>query len=471
MRIPVGKTIKKLIFILLTVILSVVMSLYALAVSPTEGLSTPVTLIMDADTGQVLYQSGMNERMYPASITKIMTALLTLEHVQTDEIMTMSREATHSLVAGASHIALTTDERISVLDGLYALMLPSANDAANGLAEHVSGSMDDFNILMNERAQDLGATGTNFSNAHGLYESDHYTTAHDMALITQQAIKDPLFCEIWGTLEHTIPATNLNYERDYIRTQVDMLNPDSRYYYPDCTGGKMGWVPQSKYTAVMTAERDGRTLIGVLMGNDRESDLFEDAIYLFDYAFENTALVTLTADDIGTRTATAYEGDMPMLELSYGGDIPLWLDSNVSVEDIEILWDIQNVQTYMQVEEFARVVLSLGGDHDSGQYSKLGVFEVPLTQQEILGVSQSVEGDMAGIMARVATPGGIALVLLCVAVVGYILWCKVFRRIYMVNQRKKRKERRRTTADQGAVYVGVVDLPKRPSKMRPYKSR
>ncbi len=462
---PAKIIFNRLISMMLVTVLATGLTTVGFAADPMNGVSTPVALLMDAQSGQVLYARGQNQTMYPASITKIMTALLTLEAVDTDEVMTMSYEATHSLEPGASHIALDTDERLTVLNGLYALMLPSANDAANGLAEHVQGDIDEFGTLMNTRAAELGATGTHFSNPHGLYEDDHYTTAHDMALITRQAITNPQFCDIWSTLEHTIPATNKNETRDYIRTQVDLLRPDSRYYYPECTGGKMGWVPQSKYTGVMTAERDGRILIAVLMGNSNENSLFEDAISLFNYGFEHTELFTMTADILGSKTAIAYDEDLPILELTYSGDISVWLDNDINIGDIEILWELDTEQVYLHEDRFVTVTLSLDDSHPSGQQPELGSYSIPISSQKILNTPTPPSSAQV-IFSHVASPLGIALVLIGVTLVGYILWCKVLRRAYLVRERRRKRMARRAVADDSAVYLDVLAPQRRPPRPR-----
>ncbi len=142
-------------------------------------------VLMDFDTGQILFEKNPHERLRPASITKIMTVLLALENAKPEDVVTMSHDAVFSIPRGSSHIALTTDEQVTVKDLCYAAMLPSANDACNGIAEFVSGSMDAFVQRMNERARELGATDTTFQNAHGLDEDEHLTTAYDMAMIAR----------------------------------------------------------------------------------------------------------------------------------------------------------------------------------------------------------------------------------------------------------------------------------------------
>ena len=156
-------------------------------------------IVMEADTGTILYNKDMDMVNYPASITKIMTALITLEQCSLDEVVTYSYYATHSIEAGSSSIGTTEGEELTVEESLYALLLESANECGNGLAEHVAGSIDAFVEMMNQKAADLGCTNTHFVNPHGLHDDNHYTSAHDMALITQAAIQNEDFVRISGT--------------------------------------------------------------------------------------------------------------------------------------------------------------------------------------------------------------------------------------------------------------------------------
>lgn len=144
---------------------------------------------MDVQSGAILYEKNIDKREYPASITKVMTALVAIENSSLSETVTYSRNAVTNLESGASNIEIQPGEKLSMEDSLYAILLMSANEACNGVAEHVAGSIDNFVAMMNQKAKELGCTGTNFANANGLWMSNHYTTAHDMALISQEAYK------------------------------------------------------------------------------------------------------------------------------------------------------------------------------------------------------------------------------------------------------------------------------------------
>jgi len=184
------------LFLTLIAAAAVVAVPFKAAAADVTYIKSETAVLMEANTGTVIYNKNMNKKMYPASITKIMTGLLALENCTLDEMMTASYNSVHSLPYNSSHIALDTGEQISVKDALYALAIESANDVANVFAEHIAGSNEAFGAMMTQRAKQLGANSTNFTNPHGLPEDEHYTTAYDMALITAQAIKKRWFLHI-----------------------------------------------------------------------------------------------------------------------------------------------------------------------------------------------------------------------------------------------------------------------------------
>lgn len=420
----------------------------ALAENPTYELTSPVALLMEVGNRQVIYQKNMDETMYPASITKIMTALLTMENAELNEVITMSYEATHSIDPGSSHIALDTDEQISVENALYAMMLPSANDAANGLAEYVGGSMDSFVDMMNRRAQELGATGTHFVNPHGLHDAGHYTTAHDIALIACEAVEYEDFCRIWGTMQYDIPPTNKNVERN-LWSQVRMLNTDGNYYYENCTGGKLGWTPEAKNTCVIVAEQNGVRLMCVLMGCSLVTDLFEDARYLFDYGFEHLAWQQLQSGAGQNQTVTGYNGSGQEIgQMTLGYDIACLVDSQADAESIRVEWNLPD-QPLLGSAEGASVKLVLEEPLGSGQYAELGSYPVSVVNQELFtqevaAAEEKTEPLGFGGVVRIILK--VLLIILGVLAGAFILLYLVVRIRYEVRRRKRRKKRRAMAA-------------------------
>ena len=239
-------------------------------------------ILMDASTGTLLYSKNGETRYYPASITKLMTALLVAEKCNLSEIVTFSKAATTNLESGAVTLGLTEGDKLTVEQSLYGLMLKSANEVANGLAEHVSGSVSAFSALMNARAKELGCTGTNFVNPNGLNSSSHYTTPHDMALIARAAYQNDTVKKVSSTLSYQIPATKKASART-VTMGHKMLNPGDSRYYPGVIGGKTGFTSLAGNTLVTCVEKNGVRLIAVIMKS--KSTHYEDTKSLLDYGF------------------------------------------------------------------------------------------------------------------------------------------------------------------------------------------
>ena len=281
----------------------------ARAVEP-EQIRSQTALLMDLETGQVLYDKGMHQRVYPASTTKILTALLAVEHANPHAIMTVTESAIGDLPWYGSHVALAVGEQISVADAIYAIMLPSANDASNVLAEHVAGSLEAFNVMMNERAREIGALSSNFTNAHGLHDDNHFTTAYDMALITRYAMNNEDFRRYFGAARHTMAPTNINGERSWVNQQY-MLVPGVDAYDPDVIGGKVGFTNAARHTMSTVATRGGRSLICVVMDAPTRWDRFNDTSTLLSFGFEEFIPFTVSSGDFsGYELPVMQEGDV-----------------------------------------------------------------------------------------------------------------------------------------------------------------
>ena len=225
-------------------------------------VSSGTAVLMDADSGQVLYESDGAERCFPASTTKIMTCMLALEHCSLDETV-VTPKSSLDIVPGSSAIYVTPGEELTMEQCLHALMMASANDVANAVAEHVAGSLDTFVDMMNARAEEIGATDTHFVNAHGLHSDDHYTTAYDLALISKEAWKLPYFQELIGEMFYEIPPTNLCNESRYFYRKHKLTRQGTSLYYEYCLGGKTGYTTEADNTLVSFARKDGLTLIAV----------------------------------------------------------------------------------------------------------------------------------------------------------------------------------------------------------------
>ncbi|MBC8569685.1 D-alanyl-D-alanine carboxypeptidase family protein [Zongyangia hominis] len=270
----------------------------ACTISPNQIISETAVL-MEADSGQVLYDKQMNERMYPASLTKIMTAILALENGEMDNVLTVDQEIlddVYSYGLSTSHIALTVGERISLQDALYAALLESANDATALIAKFIGGTLDHFVEMMNQKAAEIGATHTHFVNVHGLHSDNHYTTAYDLALMMRYALSLPEFEKIISTAQYTMAPTNNQESERYFWNQNKMIQP-SYYYNEDTVGGKLGWTEEATNTMAALGERNGRRLICVLLKSTAASAKYKDCELLFNYGFENFQRVEIDVSD------------------------------------------------------------------------------------------------------------------------------------------------------------------------------
>lgn len=258
-------------------------------------------ILIEPSTGTILYQKDPHKKMYPASITKIMTALLTLENCQLDEEVVYSKENIDSITIEDSNIGCKVGEKMTVKDCLYALMLSSANETATALAEHISGSTEAFSELMNQRAKEIGVTNTHFANANGLHDDNHYVTAYDMALIMKEAIQYPLFLDVIHSTEYTIPANNKRKEPYASYQRHKMIFQTSEYYDADVIGGKTGYTDQAGKCLVTYAKRGDISLISVVLKSEGDI-VFNDTRALLDYGFDNFRFVNVSENDTRFQT-------------------------------------------------------------------------------------------------------------------------------------------------------------------------
>lgn len=326
---------KKIIkYIWLIVFLAFYVSLSVTAAQP--EIKSKTAVLIDGDTGQVLVEKNMNVRMSPASITKIMTAVLALEKGSLNGIVTMSYDAVFSIGRDTSHIALDDGESLTLEQALYALAIASANDAANGIAEHTNGTMEAFAVRMTERAKSAGAVNTNFTNAHGLPDDNHYTTAYDMVKIMAAAIKIPAFVNIFGAPSYEMPPTNKQPETRIFNRKNSMLIGE--YKYEGVIAEKTGWTPDAGFTYAAAAKRGGRTLIAVLMKSPDEAARWSDTAALFDYGFEEFTPLSFSAEEIKKESYAIEDADNAGItaDLIPSSGFSCLIHKTLGKEDIEI---------------------------------------------------------------------------------------------------------------------------------------
>ncbi len=323
-------------------------SVTALA-SNSPALDATAALLVSPGSGMVLYSKNADQKRYPASTTKIMTALLTLENVSNlDETVTSEAVDFENVTADSSNAGILLGEQVTVRDLLYALMLPSANEAAYMLARHVGGSWEQFVDMMNDRAAELGCTGTHFCNPCGLHEDDHYTTAHDLYLIAKEAMKDVTFRDIVSTVQHRMAKTNLHEERIIYTTNQLIFSSFQPWSYANCLGIKTGHTSQAGNCFVGYAEYGDAKLFSVVLGcSDSSKEYpsvaasFTDTKKLCQWGFENFTSKTLARQgEEVTYTKVKLSTDTNQLLLTAKADVVALLPRDLDVKELELVEDI-----------------------------------------------------------------------------------------------------------------------------------
>lgn len=305
-------------------------------------------ICMDLNSGTILYGKNIHEHFYPASITKILTALLVIENCDMDEEVVFSKRAVYDVEAGSSSAGYDVDDRITVKTALYALLLKSANEAANALAEHVAGSIEGFCDMMNERAAELGCTDTHFANPSGLNNEEHYTSAYDFALICKEAFANDIFLQVDGTTYYTLPASKRNPEPVTVYAHHSMLKKSNKLYYDGIIGGKTGYTSLAGNTLVTCAERENLKLVAIVLNGHQTH--YEDTKQMLDFGFENFKSVRIS--DCGSAYAKVFE-NMDITGGGLKGDDILTVDEDARItlpKDADPL-EVQSTISYQPDED------------------------------------------------------------------------------------------------------------------------
>ena len=262
------------------------------------NIYSEAAVLMEAKTGKVLYDKNMHERKYPASTTKILTAIIAIEKCDLSETQVASEEAIAALKDGYTKADIKVGESFTIEELLNVLILQSANEAANIIAEHISGSTLEFAKLMNEKAKEIGCMESNFVNPNGMHDENHYSSAYDLALIGRYAMQNETFRKLVVTKECSLPHTEFwgdedveeHGERNFKNTN-QLLIEDSKYYYPYANGIKAGFTTPAKNCLVSSSNKDGFELIAVVLHaestEDNLSARYVDSINLFEYGYNN----------------------------------------------------------------------------------------------------------------------------------------------------------------------------------------
>ena len=258
------------------------------------AISAQSAILLEANTGVILYAKNIDEKLYPASTTKLMTCLIAAGNAKMDEMVTFSHDAVFSIESGSSNIGIDAGQAMTMEESLYGILTASANEVANGVAEHIAGSPEAFAELMNEKAAELGCKNTHFVNAHGLYDDNHYTTAYDLAIIAQAFFRNEQLSKIGNTASYHFKPTSTQPDDFIVRNKHKLITGEIEY--EGIEGGKTGYTDEARQTLVTCAEQKGMKLICVVM-KEESPDQFYDTITLLDYGFTNFSVENVAANE------------------------------------------------------------------------------------------------------------------------------------------------------------------------------
>ena len=406
----------------------------------TPAVIAETAILMDAASGEILFDKNADQKMFPASITKLMTILLALEHGKLTDEITFSHDAIYSIEPGSAHIAIQEGETLTLEQVLRAIILRSANEASNGVAEYVDGSIEAFAKHMTARAKELGCKNTNFLNANGLHNENHYTTAHDMALIAKELLKHEEYRSMMSETYYEIQPTNKQTEVRYLHGQHQMLNENSLYYYKDAIGGKTGFTSEALNTLVTYAERDGMELIAVVM-KCNGAEHYTDTASLFDYGFTHYESVKILSAADHTATVKVMETynekavERGTITVAPAEDVYHTLPKGTDISDITVEKDLPE-----SIEAPVKAGQTVGTLNISLHGEVLKTVDL-VSQDTIDGLTDAEKEEldassMTGILKKVGIGAAIVILVL-------ILLICITRTIGYLQYKKRRKNRRR----------------------------
>lgn len=388
--------LKSKIFLLIFIIL---IGIQTISFAETPSLNSEAAILVEVSTGRILYEKNSTKQLYPASTTKIMTAILVIENCNLSDTVTVTQSALNNIPSGYVTCNLQVGEQLTVEDLLYALMIPSANDAAYVLAEHVSGSVENFSNLMNSKALELGCKSTHFVNPNGIHDDTHYSTAYDLYLIGNYAMKNEIFRKIVATTEYTLPATNKYPVADrYLKTTNELLNEkSSNYYYKYAIGIKTGYTSKAGNCLVAQSSRDGLEFISVVLNGGTTSNnlnsRYVDSKKLFNYGYDNFTLTKIIEENTVVDTIEIENGTKETKNLD------LIIDESITVINNKAL-DVDTVIPEIKLDENLEAPIAAGTKIGTIKY-KVDDIEYSanlLAKNEVVKIDYSFYFILAGII-------------------------------------------------------------------------
>lgn len=341
----------KLKFKIILLFCLMIIGIQSISFADEPNLNSEAAILVEVSTGRIIYEKNSTKQMFPASTTKVLTAILVIENCELDEIVTVRESALSNIPSGYVTCNLQVGEQLTVKDLLYALMIPSANDAAYVLAEYVAGSVEDFSVMMNNKARDLGCKTTHFVNPNGIHEDSHYSTAYDLYLIADYAMKNEFFRNLVAATEYTLPATEKYPSEDRIlKTTNELLNENSRkYYYKNAIGIKTGYTSKAGNCLIGGASRDGLEFIAVVLNggttNEGLNSRYVDSKKLFEYAYDNFTLTKIIEKGSVVQTLEIENGTKETKHLDLVIDETITVVNNKSIDMNSVIPEINLKET------------------------------------------------------------------------------------------------------------------------------
>lgn len=336
----------KLKFKIFLLFLLMIIGIQSVSFASEVNLNSEAAILVEISTGRIIYEKNSTKKLYPASTTKILTAILVIENCNLNDLVTVRQSALDNIPTGYVTCNLQVGEELSVKDLLYALMIPSANDAAYVLAEHVAGSVDNFSVMMNDKAREIGCKTTHFVNPNGIHDDSHYSTAYDLYLLANYAMKNETFRNLVAATEYTLPATEKYPNEDRIlKTTNELLNKNSRnYYYKNAIGIKTGYTSKAGNCLVAASSRDGLEFIAVVLnGGTTEDGLnsrYVDSKKLFEYAYDNFTLTKIIEKGSVVQTLEVEKGTKETKFLDLVIDETITVVNNKSIDMNSVIPEI-----------------------------------------------------------------------------------------------------------------------------------
>lgn len=336
----------KLKFKIFLLFLLMIIGIQSVSFASEVNLNSEAAILVEISTGRIIYEKNSTKKLYPASTTKILTAILVIENCNLNDLVTVRQSALDNIPTGYVTCNLQVGEELSVKDLLYALMIPSANDAAYVLAEHVAGSVDNFSVMMNDKAREIGCKTTHFVNPNGIHDDSHYSTAYDLYILANYAMKNETFRNLVAATEYTLPATEKYPDEDRIlKTTNELLNKNSRnYYYKNAIGIKTGYTSKAGNCLVAASSRDGLEFIAVVLnGGTTEDGLnsrYVDSKKLFEYAYDNFTLTKIIEKGSVVQTLEVEKGTKETKFLDLVIDETITVVNNKSIDMNSVIPEI-----------------------------------------------------------------------------------------------------------------------------------